>query len=332
MHPHFLLRFQYFCYKSVQTTVANYIEANTMSANKIVIITVIGWACKCLLAVAQDKVCTASCSSLGMLQSAPGKSCNDIYQINKASRGASGNYWINTTTGVYRVYCDMELECGGHKGGWMRIVDLDTSRGDDCPSGWTNISTPVAACISPDDNAGCYSTNFTSLALPYSKVCGMTVGYQKGGGPDAFAAWRTTSTRSINGPYVDGVSITYGNPRKHLWSYAVGIGRQYHDHTFQANCPCSKYPGRLPPSFVHYNYYCESGIATDILPVDGVYTSNPLWDGRGCLSDHNCCSDPNQPWFYRLIPLATSEDIEARICHDENREHIPIQELKLYVQ
>ena len=49
------------------------------------------------------------------------------YQINKPSREASGNYWITTTTGVHQVYCDMELMCGGHKGGWMRIADLATS-------------------------------------------------------------------------------------------------------------------------------------------------------------------------------------------------------------
>ena len=79
--------------------------------------------------------------------------------------------------GVHQVYCDMELECGGHKGGWMRIADLDTSRGDDCPSGWTKKSTPVAACIAPSSNAGCYSTNFSTLSIPYSKVCGMAVGY-----------------------------------------------------------------------------------------------------------------------------------------------------------
>ena len=73
-----------------------------------------------------------------MLQSSPVKSCDDIYQFNKtiaSLREASGNYWINTTTGVHQVYCDIELECGGHKGGWMRIADLDISRGDDCPSG-----------------------------------------------------------------------------------------------------------------------------------------------------------------------------------------------------
>ena len=76
-----------------------------------------------------------------MLQSNPERSCDDIYQTYNASRGTSGNYWINTTTGVCQVCCDMELECGGHKGGWMRIADLDTSRGDDCPSGLTNITT-----------------------------------------------------------------------------------------------------------------------------------------------------------------------------------------------
>ena len=108
----------------------------------IVTVVAIGWACYSV--IAQDKACSNFCSSLGMLQSiaSPGKSCDDIYQFNKASRGASGNYWINTTTGVHQVHCDMELECGGHKGGWMRIADVDTSRGDDCPSGWINMTIP----------------------------------------------------------------------------------------------------------------------------------------------------------------------------------------------
>jgi len=66
-----------------------------------------------------------------MLESNPDKSCDDIYQINKASRGVSTHYWIHTSTGVHQMYCDMELECGGYKGRWMRIADLDTSRGDD---------------------------------------------------------------------------------------------------------------------------------------------------------------------------------------------------------
>ena len=93
----------------------------TMAVMKVVIITIIAWACH--LVAAKEKTCSAFCSSLGMLQSNPGNSCNDIYQINKASRGVlSGNYWINTTTGEHQVYCDMELECGGHKGGLLILI------------------------------------------------------------------------------------------------------------------------------------------------------------------------------------------------------------------
>ena len=136
------------------------------------------------LVAAQQKACSSFCSSLGMVQSNPGLSCNDIYQINKGSRGMSDNYWINTTMGVHQVYCDMELECGGHKGGWMRIADLDISRGDDCPTGWTKTTTAndgmnpaTDVCRSPNDNAGCHSTSFTVNGTSYHKVCGKVRGY-----------------------------------------------------------------------------------------------------------------------------------------------------------
>ena len=70
-----------------------------MTAMKVVIVIMaIGWTG--YLVVAQEKICSSFCSSLGMLESNPGKSCNDIYQINKASRGMSDNYWINTITDV----------------------------------------------------------------------------------------------------------------------------------------------------------------------------------------------------------------------------------------
>jgi len=97
-----------------------------MAIMKAVVFVTVAWFC--YLVAAQEKACSSFCSSLGLLESNPGKHCDDIYQINKASRRMSGHYWINTTTGVHQVYCNMELECGGHKGGWMRIADLDASR------------------------------------------------------------------------------------------------------------------------------------------------------------------------------------------------------------
>ena len=44
---------------------------------KVVIIAVIGWVFH--LVAAEEKICSTFCSSLGMLQSNPGKSCDDIY-------------------------------------------------------------------------------------------------------------------------------------------------------------------------------------------------------------------------------------------------------------
>ena len=138
------------------------------------------------------------------------------------------------------------------------------------------ITTPVAACIAPSSNAGCYSTNFSTLSIPYSKVCGMAVGYQKNN-TDGFATLRFSS-RSINGPYVDGVSITYATPRKHIWTYAVGFSDKS-DHNNQVNCPCSEFSGRLPPSFVHDNYYCESSNLQMNTYENNYFIDDPVWDG-----------------------------------------------------
>ena len=293
----------------------------------------IGWACHSV--IAQEKVCSDFCSSLGMLQSSPGKSCDDIYQINKASRGVSDNYWINTTTGIHQVYCDMELECGGHKGGWMRIADHDTSRGDDCPSGWTKITTPnqppypaIPVCRSPSDTlAGCFSTYFSVNNASYNAVCGKIKGYQKGS-PSAFDE---TSTYSLNNHYVEGISITLGNPRKHVWTYAVGLHDRDREPTH--TCPCTLTPGPAPPSFVGDHYYCESGNSGGN-SNDIHYTNDPLWDGSGCSENNNCCANINQPWFFREMVAKVQDDIEFRLCTNEvfQNEAVLVEQIQLYIR
>ena len=100
-------------------------------------------------------------NKLGTDSSHLATSCRDIYNYNMASRGQSGCYWIKTDQ-MYRVYCDMELTCGGITGGWMRIANIDTSQGDDCPSGWRKIAQPKPLCRGSGDAAGCYSTNFSN--------------------------------------------------------------------------------------------------------------------------------------------------------------------------
>ena len=91
------------------------------------------------------------------------------------------------------------------------------------------------------------------------------------------------------------MSITLGSPRKHVWTYAVGISD---DGSSQAShyCPCAATKGADPPSFVSDHYYCESG---DIAGADanGYYTTDQLWDGLDCSDSVNCCAHPDMPWF-----------------------------------
>ena len=283
--------------------------------------------------VKADRVCSSTCSSFGTSAANPGKSCDDIYQVNRGSRGVSGDYYIETTTGVYQVYCDMELECDGHKGGWMRIVDLDTSRGDDCPDGWSKFTTndptypSIDVCQSPTFGVGCFPTTFSVYNASYFKICGKARGYQRATS-DAFALF--SSTKDIDAPYVDGLSITLGSPRRHVWTYAVGVSDDVDLGTW--TCPCAAFPGAPPHPFVGNNYYCESGTTGTQQFV--IYTNDPLWDGDGCVhANNNCCADPSMPWFFRQFAMPQSEDIEARLCRDEgySNEATVIDQLQLYI-
>ena len=187
----------------------------------------------------------------------------------------------------------------------MRIADLDTSRGDDCPSGWITLTQPLVCGASiNNNNGGCFSA---TLSISYSKICRMAVGYQRSQ-TDGFATMNFPS-QSIDGPYVDGVSITYGTPRKHIWTYAIGRTDR-NSVGPSGNCPCSEFPGPLPPSFVRGNYYCKSGYI-DNAAVSAINLNDPVWDGEGCFPHNSCCSDPSLPWFYRQIPLTASEDMET---------------------
>ncbi|XP_065913690.1 uncharacterized protein [Dysidea avara] len=270
----------------------------------------------------------------------PGLSCADIHYKNPESHGKSGNYAIKTDHLSF-VYCDMELECGGTKGGWMRIADINTSRGDQCPSGWVK-SSQHHSCKPTSNAAGCYSTIFDTLSTSYNEVCGKIIGYQKGTMdgfyPSARAHGRFTGTyqpdtasRSLDGVYVDGISVTLGSPRKHLWTYAVGLSDAFNYTPY--NCPCAKYPGPDPPSFVHDHYYCESGNNGSSNP-NKLYTEDPLWDGAGCPPENSCCYQPSMPWFYRQLPKAENGNIEVRMCRDQHVhvEDVTVEQIELYVQ
>ena len=209
---------------------------------------IMSYALIVLLAVAENSLVMArddTCTRYGFDIDLPGASCADIYDKNPTSHGKSG-YYVLKTDHLFFAYCDMELDCGGTKGGWMRIADIDTTKSATCPNGWTNYTTYCTG----GSTAGCHSAYFVTDSIKYSKVCGKVVGYLKGSMdgfyPSAYAHGKhngytpTTSSRSLDGVYVDGISVTSGDPRKHVWTYAARLSSDG-NHP-QYNCPCAKYP------------------------------------------------------------------------------------------
>ena len=262
--------------------------------------------------------------TLGTSQTNPAASCHEIYQHNPTSRGSVGQYWIKTSEGLFEVTCNMKLKCGGVEGGWMQVVDVDMNRDDSCPGTWHKITAPRRLCLGYVD--GCATAHFYVKGVSYEHVCGQAKAYQKGS-----TNGYTAKTQSIDGAYVDGVSITLGSPRKHVWTYAAGLsddGDYKND-----NCPCATHPGPPPPAFVGNHYYCESG-DMGTYEVAAYYLTDPLWDGIDCGTGNGCCAQIGMPWFYRKLPVSVDDNFEVRICKDEihANEDVAIEKMEIYIK
>ena len=61
---------------------------------------------------------------------------------------------------------------------------------------------------------------------------------------------------------------------------------------------------------------------------------DPLWDGDGCGPGNTCCNQAGMPWFYRTLPQEVDDDIELRICSDQElgNEETYVELLEIYVQ
>ena len=232
----------------------------------------------------------------------------------------SGYYSIKSSNGtISPVYCDMTTQsCSSGTGGWTRVAYLDmTDPTEECPSVWREITSPIRTCGRSTNGAGCDSVTYPTNGIQYSNVLGRVVGYQFGS-VDTFAG------RPIDSYYLDGVSITRGMPRDHVWSFAA-------ENRDNIKCPCST--TRTAPSFVGDDYFCESGNAGSTFS-NVFYPNDPLWDGQGCGSNPTCCMYNNPPWFCKQLPQATTDDIEIRLCASQEytSEDTPIELIEIYIQ
>ncbi len=244
----------------------------------------------------------------------------------------SGYYLVNWNR--VRVYCDMDRRsCGcGSTPGWMRVANIVmTDPNQQCPESFRLRSgTSKRMCETTKESAGCTSIVFPTHSVRYSRVCGRVKAYQYGS-PDGFGPYHDDRSRTIDGAYVDGVSITHGwNPRKHVWTFAAGVDEV--SACVQCIFPCvSSFAGNMPP-YIGNDYFCDTGSRQRWQAI--LYTEDPLWDGEGCGPTSSCCQFNSPPWFCKELPQPTTDDIELRVCRDESRsnEEISFEAIELYVK
>ena len=271
----------------------------------------------------------------GTMQTNPAASCSDVTYT-----CPSGYYWVRSSNGAaVQVYCNMDRVCGcSGTGGWTRVAYLNmTDPSQQCPSAWTlqtRSSEPRRLCGRGSSGAGCKSVTYSTFGMNYSHVCGRVTGYEYNS-VDFFHGHHT-----IEGYYVDGVSLTHGSPgaRQHIWTFIAGLVENNPSGYPRHSCPCADRTTALSlvPSFVGNDYFCESGN-----PNSGysntLFANDPLWDGQGCGAA-SCCelSYPpgvTPPWFCKQLSQTTTDDIEVRICADEGsaNEGTPVELIEIFV-
>ena len=282
----------------------------------------------------QDYIIRVANCSAGSSLDNPATSCADI-----PTHCDSGEYWVTSSSGTAtKVYCDTTPPCCNSSVTSMRVALLNMSDpNQQCPDNWREIESPRRSCRR-QENEYINSVIFPTHGVNYSQICGRIIAYQYGI-PEAFLHYNQGSSRySIDDNFVDGVTISYGTPRNHVWTFACT--RAETTTAFKQTCSCSNIfvdPGIEIPPWVGQDYFCETGIVHSVQEAT-FYSDDPLWDGRGCGDTSECCSFNNPPWFCKRLPQTTNADIEVRLMGEASsvsfleNEDTPVELIELYIQ
>jgi len=259
----------------------------------------------------------------GQFPSTPAVSCASILQTTPTI--PSGDYWIRSLNGTpVQVYCNMSKSCGGITGGWMRVAQLDTRiDSSQCPSELCLKTGTLRTCRICEPTETQSRVEYP-VPIGYSKVCGKVIAYQYG---STDGLW----TLFLGNSNPDGVVLSYGQPRRHIWTFVAGRTEAVQH---QPACPClhSNSIGPNSSSFFGNDYFCDTGDST-FESTPRVFSEDPLWDGRGCEVANTCCTFNNPPWFFRDLGGATTDSIDMGVFRDQNRsdEDVEVEQVELYV-
>lgn len=262
-------------------------------------------------AVARVEISVVSLADFTSLPPAP--SC--------AAHLASGNVGTGSyvlTDGAV-VVCDMESDGGG----WTRVGHYDVDEGGPCPGEWLPPAG-VPGCGRTDATASMRSATFAS-PIPYREVRAVIRAFGFGG-PDAFNRLFVGAENSVDSFYVDGVSLTVGEPRRHVFTWAQGLV----DNAIGSSDSCPCVDGAAAPAIVGDRYLCEAGDTSCCHFWD---FTDVLWDGNQ-LGDTCRASPEGGSSVVLTLDGEETEPLEVRILHDEGAddEDLAVQKLDLFVR
>lgn len=272
-----------------------------------------------------------------LLVSAVLVTCHDVQHIPTVTIGAPNNSTCPTGDVMDGIRADIsnkisdvlasKAACGGE--GWRRVVFLNMSDpSQTCPSQWRLYEQSSLRLCGRQTYAprSCDSVKFDTGGSAYSKVCGRITGYQYGS-PDGLIRY-TIPTSAIDEAYLDGISLTYGRPRKHIWSF-------FATYNTWVCCREAHLNETRVLGFIGNNSFCDTGNVDNERWQDTLFTSHPLWEGiAGCAYSATCCHTSSGPWFQTTLSAPTVSDIEVRICSDQHtgNEDTPLQLVEIYVK
>ena len=239
------------------------------------------------------------------------------------------NFSVQLPSGLYKimpqdaltptkVYCSYQ-SLSGRNEWWRRVAYLNTSESCQvqCPPGLETRMEPPSSCRRAVEESGCSSVYFDPGDIPYSRIGGR-VRARQSGQPDGFQDFNGPRFRgevSLEDNYIDGISLTYGDEgnRTHIWTLAASVNVQ------RDGCAVCN---RERPDFIGDHFSCE---LLELCNQGTVCSSNLLWDGGQCVGGES---------FFRDLPGPTTEQIEMRVCREQDRrdEDILVTEVELYVQ
>ena len=153
--------------------------------------------------------------------------------------------------------------------GWTQVVFINmTNSSYQCPPAFREIASPKRVCGRRMTTVGsCDGVTFSVNGMQYNQVCGWIIAYQIGT-PAAFHENLRDSGAGLDSFYLEGISITCGNPRQHVWSFAATPGESYSTSSSDPSlCPCSNPAVTYStPTFVGNDYFCETGTTQPCCP------------------------------------------------------------------